>query len=387
MAPGDLFNIYSPWGIAWVMALFEGTVAFVMISAAMKSMDPSLEESARVLGAGKLRTALRVTLPLVAARRPERHDLRVRGDAGLIRCGLRARHSGPLLCHHDGDLAVHAAVLRPTTAAPRRWVCRCSWSCWSRSPLARLVLRKGSYATITGKAFRPRPMDVGALAGRCSRCLGLHLRRGVPADCCPVSDVVRSSPLCSASDAIHPRQLRDRAGAGPVGRALINSLMLGSQRRNGGRSGDRRAGLDYLPLAHAGRARSEYLVMFPQAVPRLVFGLGLLWAWLNMPIPIYGTLWLLALAYFTVSAAGSAHARRRRVADRQESGGMRARLRRRLGLPDAHHHPATAEARYPCGLAADLHRFVRELGASVFLMGPNAKVIAPAIVNALLSRV
>jgi hypothetical protein len=25
------FNIYSPWGIAWVMALFEGTVAFVMI--------------------------------------------------------------------------------------------------------------------------------------------------------------------------------------------------------------------------------------------------------------------------------------------------------------------------------------------------------------------
>ena len=29
----DLFDIYSPMGIAWVMALFEGTVAFVMISA------------------------------------------------------------------------------------------------------------------------------------------------------------------------------------------------------------------------------------------------------------------------------------------------------------------------------------------------------------------
>ena len=27
----DFFNIYSPWGIAWVMALFEGTVAFVFI--------------------------------------------------------------------------------------------------------------------------------------------------------------------------------------------------------------------------------------------------------------------------------------------------------------------------------------------------------------------
>src|SRR5207302_3993338 len=52
-------------GIAWVMALFEGTVAFVMIGAAMKSMDPSLEESSRVLGAGKWRTMLKITLPLV----------------------------------------------------------------------------------------------------------------------------------------------------------------------------------------------------------------------------------------------------------------------------------------------------------------------------------
>lgn len=47
---GDLFNVQSAFGIAWVMAFFEGTVAFMMISAAMKSMDPALEESSRVLG-------------------------------------------------------------------------------------------------------------------------------------------------------------------------------------------------------------------------------------------------------------------------------------------------------------------------------------------------
>src|SRR5207248_7233908 len=63
--PGDLVDIYGHFGIAWVMALFEGTVAFVMISASMKSMDPALEESARVIGASKLRTTLTVTLPLV----------------------------------------------------------------------------------------------------------------------------------------------------------------------------------------------------------------------------------------------------------------------------------------------------------------------------------
>src|SRR5262245_66210180 len=62
---GDIADVYTHFGIAWVMALFEGTVAFVMISAAMKSMDPALEESARVMGASKLRTTLTVTLPLV----------------------------------------------------------------------------------------------------------------------------------------------------------------------------------------------------------------------------------------------------------------------------------------------------------------------------------
>ena len=62
---GDIADIYTHFGIAWVMALFEGTVAFVMISASMKSMDPALEELARVMGASKLRTMLTVTLPLV----------------------------------------------------------------------------------------------------------------------------------------------------------------------------------------------------------------------------------------------------------------------------------------------------------------------------------
>mgnify|MGYP003292476741 CR=1 FL=1 len=36
------------------------------------------------------------------------------------------------------------------------------------------------------------------------------------------------------------------------------------------------------------------------AVPRLVFAFGMLWAWLVFPIPIYGTLWLLLIAYLTV---------------------------------------------------------------------------------------
>src|SRR5882757_7916707 len=43
-----LMDINTPYGIAWVMALFEGSVAFVMIGAVMKSMDPALEEASQV---------------------------------------------------------------------------------------------------------------------------------------------------------------------------------------------------------------------------------------------------------------------------------------------------------------------------------------------------
>jgi len=61
-----LIDINTGYGIAWVMALFEGSVAFVMIAAVMKSMDPSLEEASQVIGASRLRTMLRITLPLAA---------------------------------------------------------------------------------------------------------------------------------------------------------------------------------------------------------------------------------------------------------------------------------------------------------------------------------
>ena len=105
-----LIDMATPFGIAWVMALFEGSVAFVMIGAVMKSMDPSLEEASQVMGAGRLRTMLKVTLPLVAAGRARRRDLRLRGDARLVLGRARARPAEPLLCRDHGDLPVRFAI-------------------------------------------------------------------------------------------------------------------------------------------------------------------------------------------------------------------------------------------------------------------------------------
>src|SRR5262245_11895527 len=60
-----LIDVYTPAGIIFVEAIFETPVAVLMIGAAMQRMDPALEESSSVFGAGKMRTALRVTFPLM----------------------------------------------------------------------------------------------------------------------------------------------------------------------------------------------------------------------------------------------------------------------------------------------------------------------------------
>ncbi len=130
----------------------------------------------------------------------------------------------------------------------------------------------------------------------------------------------------------------------------------------------------------------ESLVMFPQAVPRIVFGLGLLWAWLTMPVPIYGTLWLLGIAYLTVflplgvrTMAGVVMQVDRGLEEcARVCGASWAHQMRTVTLPLL--RPGMAAAWLLIFIAA-----VRELGVSIFLMGPNAKVIAPSIVNSWLS--
>ena len=58
------FNIASLVGMGWVEGLGLSSIAFIMIVATYRSMDPALEEAARVHGLGILRTLRYVTLPL-----------------------------------------------------------------------------------------------------------------------------------------------------------------------------------------------------------------------------------------------------------------------------------------------------------------------------------
>jgi iron(III) transport system permease protein len=61
------FNIYSFWGIVWVHVITGSlTVKVILLTPAFRNMNAAFEEAARVAGAGTVRAALSITVPVMA---------------------------------------------------------------------------------------------------------------------------------------------------------------------------------------------------------------------------------------------------------------------------------------------------------------------------------
>ena len=385
---GSIFNIYSLFGIAWVMALFEGTVAYVMISAAMKSMDPALEESARVMGASKFRTMLTVTLPLVLPG--------VLGATLFVFAEMLGAFAAALVLGVPGRIfLITTSIWNSVTTFPPQYGRAAALGLTLflvmvvMLSLYRRIVRHGSYATITGKAFRPRPMDMGAAAWLLlAHCL-LYVTLAVVL---PLAALLLTSFQTFATVILSDAKFtfanyQTAVSLGPVRSAMLNSILLGL--------GVATFGVVAMALLvwiiyrsnMPGRGVVEYLAMFPAAVPRMVFGLGLLWAWLNMPPvpglgPLYGSIWLFGIAYFTVLLPLGVRTIAGVVLQIDRSLEECARV---CGASWAYQmRTVTLPLLKPGIIAAWMLLFaasVRELGASLLLMGPQTKVIGPSIVD------
>src|SRR5258705_199387 len=58
------FNLYSLPGMAFVQGISFVPGAFFMLAAAYRAMDPALEEAAYTSGVGKLKTFLKINIPI-----------------------------------------------------------------------------------------------------------------------------------------------------------------------------------------------------------------------------------------------------------------------------------------------------------------------------------
>jgi len=379
---GDLFDIYTLFGIAWVMALFEGTVAYVMISASMKSMDPALEESARVMGASKLRTTLTITLPLVLPG--------VLGATLFVFAEMLGSFAAALVLGIPGRIYVVTTSIWSTVEAfpPNYGKAAAMGLSLFLIMVAMLggyrwIVTRGSYTTITGKAFRPRPMDMGRFAWVLFSICLLYI---VLAVVLPVAALLLTSFQTFATVILSQATFTltnysEALSLGPVRTALMNSIFLGVCVASvGAVTMSVLVWIIYRSRA-PGSALVEYLAMFPSSVPRMVFGLGLLWAWINMPGGLYGTLWLLGIAYFTVLLPLGVRTIAGVVLQIDKSLEECARV---CGAGWGYQmRTVTLPLLKPGVIAAWMLLFaasVREVGASLLLMGPHSKVIGPSIV-------
>jgi iron(III) transport system permease protein len=248
----------------------------------------------------------------------------------------------------------------------------------------RRIVISGSYVTITGKAFRPRVADVGALKyvllGVCL--LYFAAAVGLPLLTLLYASFQKIAVAFPVADNFTLANFRVAVGMNAARSALVNSLLLGF--------GTASIGVVLMGLLAwliyrsrlPGTGLIEYVVMFPQAVPRLVFAFGLMWAWIVFPIPIYGTIWLLLIAYLTVflplgvrTIAGVMLQLDKSLEECAQMCGASWGFRMRT---------VTLPLLRPGLIAAWLLLFIasiRELGASILLMGPHSKVITPSIVE------
>ncbi|MBM2804642.1 MAG: transporter permease [Deltaproteobacteria bacterium] len=297
-------NIYSIGGMIFVEALITAPLAFLLISAALYSMDPSLEESARVAGSSNLQIARRITFPII---RPALL-------AAIMLNFVRAIESfdTPAIIALPARIEVFTTkIYREAIGAfpPNQNLA----AAYGVSLLVvtmlfvyfyrRLTARSERYVTVTGRGYRPMIIDLGKWRYAASALAGLILLLVVVL---PSMVMIYVSfiayvhvPSAKTWELLTLDNYRTNLTDARTYRAFQNSVFLAV---GGATLCMLLASLTAWVTTKsktAGRGLIEALTFIPWAFPGTALAIGLLWTYVFMPLPIYGTLWILMIAYIT----------------------------------------------------------------------------------------
>ncbi|MBI2535030.1 MAG: iron ABC transporter permease [Deltaproteobacteria bacterium] len=298
------FNIYSFWGMVWVQFLEMTPLAYLLMSAAMKSIDPRLEEASSIAGAGTWPTFRRVTLPLILPA--------TAAAALLLFIQTVESFEVPLLLGGRARVAVYTTqVYFNTSRMPTDWGLSSTYSMvlllLAMALLYvyfRLVRHGERYQTITGKDYRPRRIDLGRWKYlTCALSLLLvFLITGLPFLTMlyasllqrfqpPTAETLQAMTFSNyanllADDGYALKPLWNSTLLG-VGSASVVMLLV--------------AGISYFvhKTRLSGRKCLDFLGFAPIALPSVVLGSAFMWLYLLIPLPVIGTLSIIGLAYLT----------------------------------------------------------------------------------------
>jgi iron(III) transport system permease protein len=295
--PALTFNVFSMAGLVLVTVLHTFPFVYLLAASALESVDASMEESAQILGAGRWRTATAVTAPLVApavlsgALIAFVNAIALFGSQAII--GLPARiFTLPTriyaLFDHPPEYGLASALslvfVGITVAA---------------LAVQRRYLAKRSYVTLGGKGSRPQLVALGPA------------RFSVSAFCAVVFVVAVLAPYLtllavslSKSWGLQFWQNLTLQNYRFIlfeydvtRRAIVNSLILASAAATAAVFLGSLIGWVDLRTTVRGRKLLDYVSLVPLGLPGIVVAVALIQFWLRMPLPIYGTLVIILLAY------------------------------------------------------------------------------------------
>jgi len=297
------FNVFSLPGMIWVHSVGQVPLAFLMMVAAFKSMDPSLEESAMMSGAGTWQTLRRITLRLLLPT----------SASVLLILFVRTLESfeTPALVGIPARIYVYTSEIYLAfneyppdygrgAALAIGLLFLSAGGVWLYSR----VTREGKkFQTVTGKAFRPRQFDLGTW-----RWLGfgflmwyflfvvlmpflvLLWASFLPFFATPSWEALQKLSLENYTYLFNFRPFWD---------AMQNSVILALLSATAAMVLTSLVAWIVYKSRLPGAWLLDFLAFVPITVPGIVLGMALILLYVAFPIPIYGTIWVLLIAYVT----------------------------------------------------------------------------------------
>ena len=374
------FNIYSMTGLVLVTACYSFPYVFVFTKSALDLVSSEMEDAANILGSGNLRTTWSITLPLVLPA--------ILAAFILVFLEAIALFGSPALLALPGRFHVVTTQLWQFFEYPPKvgvaaayampLLCITIFLFW----LQRRITHRRGYVSLTGKGGERRPIELGGWKWpMLGYCLAV----------CTLSFFMPMVVICQAAlakawgrgfslDNLTLDNLYFTAFENTLTRnATLNTFMYSGS-----------AALIAVVLAlcvayivnrqlvhrHVGNALS-FLTMAPFVIPGIVLAIGFYAAYTRPPLLLYGSAWILVLAFatrFLPIAYASSNAAIRSINPELEDavrilGGTRFTAIRRVVMPLLKRSLA----------GAFILVFIpgtRELSAAIFLYSINTQVLS-----------
>jgi len=296
-------NVYSMWGMIFVESLLWSPFVFLMLAAAFRSMDPSLEEASAACGARVWQTLRRISLRLLL---PAFFSV-------MLLIFIRSFESFeiPALVGLPGDVRVlTTSIYLDAQKLPAQYGSAGAFSVLLMLVVAGTlylyfrVTREGDrFQTVTGKGYRPALINLGKWRGLAAAGLLLYSfvllvlpffiilwASLLPFYIQPSFEGMSLFTLKNYITAIHYPKITD---------SIKNSMLLGLGSATLVMALTTLASWILVRSKLRGRWLLDLLTTLPLLFPGIVMGLAILRFYLLVPIPIYGTLWILLVAFVT----------------------------------------------------------------------------------------